>query len=145
MSNRWLAEPRHLPRQCLLTGSSDPTHGPFFESERTIENFVTGRHDQVYISRVALETILNGADSPYSPIKADEFKALRDEMAEMEKTIARLEADVEKYESGDPSASLDVDKLADMLAQRITPKAETTTAKPSVRKPAKKRTTKKAS
>ena len=107
MSDRWVTEPRFMPRRCFLQRSADPAIGPYFEFNRPVGELdahgrPTGRPEQIYLSRKAITEIMRSPGSPFEDPaqEADRLRMMLDAV-EHDLIMARGELEEAKLELDD--------------------------------------------
>lgn len=91
MSDSWISEPRHWPREDRVTRHSAPEFGPFFEEALPFPaNVNDGRLATNYISAARMREILSAPGSPFAPVSAGEYARLERRAQELELERDRL-------------------------------------------------------
>lgn len=91
MSDSWISEPRHWPREDRVTRHSAPEFGPFFEEALPFPASVNdGRLATNYISAHRMREILSAPGSPFAPVSAADHARLERKVQELELERERL-------------------------------------------------------
>lgn len=136
MSDRWVEEPRHWPREDRVTKHSSPEWGPYFEDSLPFPaGTMDGRTATLYISRARMAEILGAPGSPFANVSREDYDAMREKLLFAERENIRLgiengELREQLAEAKAKGSSATTDQVADAVLAKLTDAGLRVAAKP---------------